>query len=133
LPVILKGILDPEDALLALQHGAQGIIVSNHGGRVLDTLPASIDALPAIAQAVAKSVPILLDGGIRRGSDIFKALALGADAVLIGRAYVYALAAAGALGVAHVIRTLREELEVCMALTGCATLDKIDSNRLFNN
>jgi 4-hydroxymandelate oxidase len=131
LPVVVKGILDPSDALLAIQHGARGIIVSNHGGRVLDTLPASIDALPSIAAAVAGRVPLLLDGGIRRGSDIFKAIALGASAALIGRPYVYALAAAGALGVAHVVRTLREELEICMALSGCATLDAIDESQLF--
>jgi 4-hydroxymandelate oxidase len=131
LPVLVKGILDPADALLAIEHGAQGIIVSNHGGRVLDTLPASIDALPAIAAAVEGRVPLLLDGGIRRGSDVFKALALGARAVLIGRPYIHALAAAGALGVAHVLRTLREELEVCMALNGCPTLDAIDKTSLF--
>jgi 4-hydroxymandelate oxidase len=131
LPVVVKGILDPADALLAMQHGAQGIIVSNHGGRVLDCLPASIDALPAVATAVAGRVPLLLDGGIRRGSDVFKALALGASAVLIGRSYVHALAAAGALGVAHVLRTLREELEVCMALNGCATLPAIDGSRVI--
>jgi 4-hydroxymandelate oxidase len=131
LPVVVKGILNPADALLAIKHGAQGIIVSNHGGRVLDTLPASIDALPSIAGAVAGRVPLLLDGGIRRGSDIFKAIALGASAVLIGRPYIHALAAAGALGVAHVLRTLREELEICMALSGCATLDAIDDSQLF--
>ena len=131
LPVLVKGILDPGDAVLAVEHGARGIIVSNHGGRILDTLPASIDALPAIASAVAGRVPLLLDGGIRRGSDVFKAIALGARAALIGRPYVHALAAAGALGVAHLIRTLREELEVCMALTGCTTLDAVDKGRLF--
>jgi len=131
LPVVVKGILDPEDALLAIERGAQGIIVSNHGGRVLDTLPATIDALPSIARAVAGRVPLLLDGGIRRGSDVFKAIALGASAVLIGRPYIHALAAAGPLGVAHVLRTLREELEICMALSGCATLDAIDESRLF--
>ncbi|MGV3592316.1 MAG: alpha-hydroxy acid oxidase [Gammaproteobacteria bacterium] len=130
LPVIVKGVLDPADALLAIEHGARGIVVSNHGGRILDTVPASLDVLPAIAAAVAGRVPLLLDGGIRRGSDVFKAIALGAQAVLIGRAYVHALAAAGALGVAHVIRTLREELEVCMALTGCASLEAIDAARL---
>lgn len=132
LPVLVKGILDPADALLAIEHGAQAIIVSNHGGRVLDTLPATIDALPAIAAAVQRRIPILLDGGIRRGSDVFKAVALGASAVLIGRPYIHALAAAGALGVAHVIRTLREELEVCMALTGCRTLDAIDEGTLIH-
>lgn len=131
LPVVIKGILDPADAVLAIRHGAQSIIVSNHGGRVLDSLPASIDALPAVASAVAGRVPLLLDGGVRRGSDVFKAIALGASAVLIGRPYVHALAAAGALGVAHVLRTLREELEVCMALNGCATLAAIDETRLI--
>lgn len=131
LPVVIKGILDPADALLAIQHGAQGIIVSNHGGRVLDSLPASIDALPDVATAVARRVPLLVDGGIRRGSDIFKAIALGASAVLIGRSYVHALAAAGPLGVAHVLRTLREELEVCMALNGCATLSAVDGRRVM--
>jgi 4-hydroxymandelate oxidase len=131
LPVVIKGILDPDDALLAIQHGVRGIIVSNHGGRVLDTLPASLDALPAITAAVAGLVPLLLDGGIRRGSDVFKAIALGASAVLIGRPYIHALATAGALGVAHALRTLREELEVCMALSGCATLSAIDRATLF--
>lgn len=131
LPVVVKGILNPADALLAIEHGAKGIVVSNHGGRVLDTLPASIDALPSVVAAVAGRVPLLLDGGVRRGSDVFKAVALGASAVLIGRPYIHALAAAGALGVAHVLRTLREELEVCMALSGCATLAAIDESRLF--
>jgi 4-hydroxymandelate oxidase len=133
LPVLVKGILDPADALLAIQQGARGIIVSNHGGRVLDTLPASIDALPAIAAAVDGRVPLLLDGGIRRGSDVFKAVALGASAVLIGRPYIHALATAGALGVAHVVRTLREELEMCMALNGCATLNAIDKATLVSS
>lgn len=131
LPVVVKGILDPEDALLAIRHGASGIIVSNHGGRVLDSLPASIDALPAITAAVNGRIPLLLDGGIRRGSDIFKAIALGASAVLIGRPYIHALATAGALGVAHVLRTLREELEVTMALSGCTTLAAINRTHLF--
>lgn len=131
LPIVLKGILDPDDALLAIQYGVSGIIVSNHGGRILDTLPASIDALPAVAAAVNGRIPVLLDGGIRRGSDIFKALALGASAVLIGRPYIHALATAGALGVAHVIRTLREEFEVTMALAGCSTLSEINERNLF--
>lgn len=131
LPIVIKGILDAADAVLAVEQGAQAIIVSNHGGRVIDTLPASIDVLPAIARAVDGRVPLLLDGGIRRGSDVFKAVALGANAVLIGRGYIHALAAAGALGVAHVLRTLREELEVCMALTGCATLDTINRSTVL--
>lgn len=131
LPVILKGILHPDDARRAVAAGVAGLIVSNHGGRTLDTLPASLDALPAVVQAVNGAVPVLLDGGIYRGGDVFKALALGAQAVLLGRGYVYALAAAGALGVAHALRTLREELEVTMALCGCATLADIQAQTLY--
>lgn len=125
LPIIVKGITDPEDARLALDRGVDGIIVSNHGGRVLDGLPASIDLLPAVVRAVDGWVPVLMDGGVRRGSDVLRALALGAQAVLIGRPVLHALAAAGALGVAHAIRVLRAELELAMALTGCKTLDEI--------
>lgn len=131
LPVLLKGIGTAEDAELALEHGAAGIIVSNHGGRTLDTLPATIDALPAVAQAVNRRVPVLLDGGIRRGTDVFKALALGATATLIGRPYIYGLAAAGAPGVAHVLHMLRTELEVAMALTGRRTLTDIDLSAIW--
>lgn len=126
LPVLLKGITDPQDAIRAIGSGASGIVVSNHGGRTLDTLPATIDLLPAIADAVGGRVPLLLDGGVRRGTDIVKAVALGASAVLVGRPYVQALAAAGAAGVAHVIHILRAELEVAMALTGRRTLADID-------
>lgn len=132
LPILIKGILAPEDAVKAAEIGADGVIVSNHGGRTLDTLPATIDALPAIAEAAAGRLTLLLDGGIRRGTDVFKALALGARAVLIGRPYLYALAAAGPLGVAHVIRILRDELEAAMALSGCATLDEIGRQSLFD-
>jgi 4-hydroxymandelate oxidase len=131
LPIVLKGILSPEDAERGVVEGAAALIVSNHGGRGLDTLPASIDALPRIADRVAGRVPLLLDGGVRRGTDIIKALALGASAVLIGRPYVYALAVAGALGVAHALHILRAELEVAMTLTGCATLDQIDRSVLW--
>jgi len=131
LPLLIKGILHPADARRALELGADGIIVSNHGGRTLDTLPASLDALPAVVQAVQGRCPILLDGGIQRGSDVFKAIALGATAVLVGRSYIFALAAAGALGVAHLLRTLREELEVTMVLSGCPTLADIGPEALF--
>lgn len=120
LPVLLKGITHPEDARLAQQHGAAGIIVSNHGGRVLDTVPATATLLHDIVHAVSDSLPVLVDGGIRRGSDVFKALALGASAVLVGRAAWYGLACAGAEGAAHVLRLLRDELEATMALSGCA-------------
>jgi len=125
LPVLLKGISSPDDTARAIDSGAQGIVVSNHGGRTLDTLPASIDLLPPIAERVERRVPILLDGGIRRGTDVLKALALGATAVMIGRPYVYGLAVGGAVGVAHVVSILRAELEMAMALTGCARLADI--------
>jgi len=131
LPIVLKGILHPDDARRAMGAGADGIIVSNHGGRTLDTLPATIDALPAVTEAIAGRIPVLLDGGIRRGTDIFKALALGASAVLIGRPLMHALASAGAPGIAHVLHILRSELEMAMVLTGCRTLADIDRSRLL--
>lgn len=131
LPVLLKGITSAHDARLALAAGASGIIVSNHGGRVLDGMPATIDSLSAVVGAVRNQVPVLVDGGIRRGTDIVKALALGASAVLIGRPYLHGLAAAGAAGVAHVLHILRTELEVAMALTGCATLADITEEVIF--
>ncbi len=133
LPVIVKGVLHPDDAARAVDLGAAGIVVSNHGGRTLDTLPASLDAVTAVARRLQGCVPILLDGGIRRGSDIFKALAGGASAVLVGRAYIHALAAAGPLGVAHVIRLLHDELEATMALCGVARLEQISSAHLFDH
>lgn len=132
LPVIIKGILHPEDALLALKAGAAGIIVSNHGGRVLDRAPTAWQVLPHIAQVIKKRIPIFLDGGVRRGADVFIALALGAQAVFVGRPYIYALAAAGAVGVAHVLHILRTEFEVTMALAGCARLSDINGSRLLS-
>lgn len=131
LPVWVKGITHPDDARLAIDHGAAGVIVSNHGGRTLDGLPATIDVLPSIVEAVDKRMPVLLDGGVRRGADVFKALALGARAVLIGRPYVYGLAAAGAPGVVHVLHMLRTELEITMALAGTPTLADIDRSALW--
>lgn len=125
LPLLVKGVLHPEDARTLRAEGVAGLVVSNHGGRGLDGSPASLEMLPSIRAALGPDYPLLLDGGIRSGSDVFKALALGADAVLIGRLQVYALAVAGALGVAHMLKLLREELEFCMALTGCATLADI--------
>ncbi|AXK80623.1 alpha-hydroxy-acid oxidizing protein [Pseudolabrys taiwanensis] len=130
LPLLAKGIMTAEDAQRAVAEGFDGIIVSNHGGRTLDTQPATIDVLAETVAAVGDRVPVLCDGGVRRGSDVFKALALGAKAVLIGRPYVYGLAAAGAAGVAHVIRILRAELEVTMALCGCKDLNAIDTARI---
>ncbi len=122
LPVLLKGVLHPADARQAVALGAAGLIVSNHGGRTLDTAPATACALPGVVQAVGGAAPVLVDGGIRRGTDVLKAMALGASAVLVGRPAVWGLANAGAAGVAHVLRLLRDELEIAMALTGCATL-----------
>ena len=117
-PMLLKGVINPEDAERGLAAGADGIIVSNHGARCLDTQPATIEALPRVAEKVAGRVPVLVDGGIRRGTDIVKAIALGATAVQIGRPYVYGLAAAGEAGVAHVLKLLRQELLQAMALLG---------------
>jgi len=130
LPIIVKGVLHPQDAQTIKAMGCAGIIVSNHGGRSLDGAPASINCLARIRAAVGNDYPVLFDGGIRSGLDVFKAIALGADAVLIGRLQVYALSVAGALGVAHMLRLLREELELCMALAGCASLSDIRNTTL---
>ena len=130
LPVLLKGISHPLDAQQAIRLNVPGLIVSNHGGRTLDTLPASARLLPRVAEAVQGDAALLVDGGIRRGTDVFKALALGAHAVLVGRPCLYGLAHAGAQGVAHVLRLLRDELEACMALCGCATPAAITADHL---
>ena len=129
--LLLKGVLHPDDAELARKAGCDGLIVSNHGGRSLDTLPATIDAFPAIRNRLHGEMPLLLDGGIRRGIDVFKALALGASAVLIGRPYLYGLAVAGRNGVARVIEILRTELEMTMGLCGCRELAQISSEFLW--
>ncbi|MEU6172312.1 alpha-hydroxy acid oxidase [Streptantibioticus parmotrematis] len=118
LPLLLKGVLHPDDARIALDHGVDGLLLSNHGGRQLDTVPATIDLLPEIATAVAGRVPLLLDGGVRRGTDIVKALALGATAVGIGRPVVWGLAADGESGVTRVLDILRRELDHTLALCG---------------
>jgi len=130
LPILVKGILTAEDAVLAVEHGVTGIIVSNHGGRQLDTALASIDALPEIVEAVTGRCEVYIDGGIRRGTDILKALALGARAVLVGRPILWGLAANGAQGVFQVLEILRKELELSMALAGRPTLDSIDRTLL---
>lgn len=131
LPVLLKGVLNPDDAEQAVRSGAAGVIVSNHGGRSLDTLPASLSALPQVVDRVAGRVPVLLDGGIRRGTDVLKALALGARAVLIGRPYLYGLGVAGAEGVAQVVNILRRELEMALALTGRPSMVGLDSSVIW--
>jgi 4-hydroxymandelate oxidase len=131
LPVVLKGILHPADAELAVLAGAAAVIVSNHGGRNLDSGLAPIEALPRIAERIAGRVPVLVDGGIRRGTDVIKAVALGASAVLVGRPYLYALGLAGAAGVARVVEILRTELEMAMSLIGCRSLADIDRSSLL--
>ena len=125
LPVIVKGVLRADDATKAIERGAAAIAVSNHGGRNLDTVPATIDVLPRIANAVGGRVPLLFDGGVRRGVDVVKALALGATAVMIGRPYLWGLAAAGAEGVVRVLQILTGELEMAMAQCGAASLSEI--------
>jgi 4-hydroxymandelate oxidase len=130
-PIILKGILHPLDAEQAAKVGVAGLIVSNHGGRDLDTTPATIEALPLIADHVAGRIPLLIDGGIRRGTDVLKALAYGAKAVLIGRPYLHGLGVAGAEGVTRVVNILRQEFEMAMALSGRATLASIDRSLLW--
>ena len=130
LPVLIKGVLNPDDAAKGAAAGV-GIIVSNHGARNLDTAPATIEALPRVADAVAGRVPILMDGGVRRGGDVLKAIASGASAVLIGRPYLYALGGFGADGVTKVVEILRREFEMAMALTGRRTLSEIDRSVLW--
>lgn len=128
LPFLLKGILHPDDAMRASALGCDGVVVSNHGGRVLDGAPAAIAMLPAVVEVMAGKAPVLFDSGIRNGRDVCKALALGASAVLIGRPAAWGLAAAGALGVAHVLRLLRDELEMAMVLCGAARLQDVSIN-----
>ena len=126
LPILVKGILTAEDALLAIEHGVSGIVVSNHGGRQLDSTVTSIEALPEIVETVVGRCEVYMDGGIRRGTDIFKALALGARAVLIGRPILWGLAVDGAHGVQQVFEILHTELERAMKLAGCPTLASIN-------
>jgi 4-hydroxymandelate oxidase len=132
-PVWLKGVINPEDALRATDIGAAGIIVSNHGARNLDTLPSTAEALPRVAERLQGRLPILVDGGIRRGTDILKALALGAKAVLIGRPYLHGVAAAGSDGVARVIGILRQELKSAMALTGRTKVAQLNTSVLWKD
>jgi len=129
-PLVVKGVMSPDDAVLAAEHGADGIVVSNHGGRQLDGAEGTLDALPAVVEAAGDRLEILLDGGVRRGADLAKALALGARACMVGRPYLYGLAVAGQDGVAHAIRILTSELVRTMALTGCARVDQLGRERI---
>jgi len=131
LPILLKGILHPDDALRAVQHGINGVIVSNHGGRQVDGAISTIEALPGVVKAINGQIPVLMDSGIRGGADAFKALALGATAVCIGRPYVYALALAGRAGVEELIKNYRADFEFTMALAGCKSLEEINRNSLM--
>jgi isopentenyl diphosphate isomerase/L-lactate dehydrogenase-like FMN-dependent dehydrogenase len=133
LPILLKGILHTQDAARAVAEGVDGIIVSNHGGRQVDGSIAALDALPGVVEAVGGAVPVLLDSGVRTGADVFKALALGASAVCIGRPYVYGLAVAGADGVREVIRNFLADFDLTMALAGCASVAEIGREALVRS
>ena len=130
-PLILKGVLHPKDAAEAVAHGVDGVIVSNHGGRQLDGAAAALDALPGVAEAAAGGTTVLLDGGIRRGSHVVKALARGADCCLIGRPQLWALAVAGEAGVAHVLEIFRHEIDLAMGLSGLSSIDAIGADILL--
>ncbi|KDO50496.1 hypothetical protein CISIN_1g017492mg [Citrus sinensis] len=130
LPILVKGVLTAEDARIAVQAGAAGIIVSNHGARQLDYVPATIMALEEVVKATQGRIPVFLDGGVRRGTDVFKALALGASGIFIGRPVVYSLAAEGEKGVRRVLEMLREEFELAMALSGCRSLKEITRDHI---
>ncbi|XP_018731600.1 peroxisomal (S)-2-hydroxy-acid oxidase GLO4 isoform X1 [Eucalyptus grandis] len=133
LPILIKGVLTHEDAIKAVEAGAAGIVVSNHGARQLDHTPATISVLEEVVHAVKGKVPVFVDGGVRRGTDIFKALALGAQAVLIGRPVVYGLAAKGETGVRRVTEMLKDELELTMALSGCPTIKDITRGHVITD
>ena len=129
-PIVAKGLLTGDDARRAVDEGAQAVVVSNHGGRQLDCVSASLSALPEVVDAVGAQVEVYMDGGVRRGSDIAKAICLGARAVLIGRAYAYGLAAAGEAGVARAIKILKDDLDLTLTLLGCPSIDQLDATYL---
>ena len=131
-PLIIKGILDPEDALAARDSGADAIVVSNHGGRQLDGVPSTARALPPIADKVGDYMSVLVDGGIRSGLDVVRMISLGADGVLLGRAWAYALAANGEAGVSQLLNLIEAEMRVAMSLTGTTSIGAIDRNALVN-
>jgi L-lactate dehydrogenase (cytochrome) len=129
--LLVKGVLDPEDAHRAVDAGVDGVVVSNHGGRQLDSVPSTAMALPAVADAVGDQVEILVDGGVRTGLDVVKMVALGARAVLMGRAWVWAVAARGQAGVRHVLRVLESDIDVALALTGHTSIADVDRSALY--
>ena len=129
-PIVAKGILTGDDARRAVDEGSAAVVVSNHGGRQLDCVDATLDALPEIVKAVGGQIEVLMDGGVRRGSDIAKAICLGARAVLIGRAYGYGLAAAGEAGVTRAIKILKDDLDLTLTLLGCESIDRLDASYL---
>jgi lactate 2-monooxygenase len=131
LPIVLKGILHADDARRALESGVQGVIVSNHGGRQVDGAVGALDALPAVCEAVGEQLTVLFDSGIRSGADIFKALALGARGVCLGRPYAWGLALEGQAGVEHVLRCLLAELDLTLALSGCTSIEQVDRATLI--
>ncbi len=126
LPVVLKGVLTPEDAVVAVDAGVEGVVVSNHGGRQLDGVPAALDALPDVVEAIGGRVEVLMDSGVRRGTDVLKALALGAKAVLVGRPFLWGLATGGETGVRRVLDMMREDLALSLALAGRSSIEQID-------
>jgi L-lactate dehydrogenase (cytochrome) len=130
--LLVKGVLDPEDARRAVDVGVDGVVVSNHGGRQLDSVPSTVRVLPAIADAVGGQVVVLVDGGVRTGLDVFKMIALGANAVLIGRAWAWAVAARGEAGVHHILDVLKADLDVALALTGHTSFAEVDRSALYN-
>jgi L-lactate dehydrogenase (cytochrome)/(S)-mandelate dehydrogenase len=132
-PLLLKGVLHPDEARKAVACGVDGLIVSNHGGRQLDAAAASLEALPGVVEAAGGRVPVLMDGGVRRGTDVLRAIALGARACLIGRPQLWGLAVAGQQGVACVLETLRSEIDRAMALCGCERLVDVDSSLLYRH
>jgi len=133
LPILVKGVMRGSDAVTAVEFGASGVIVSNHGGRQADCVPATIDVLREVVGCVGGRVPVLLDGGVRRGTDVLKALALGASAVLVGRPIVWGLACGGERGVAKVLRLLQDEVKLAMMLNGCASLEDINLDLIKGN
>ncbi|MBW3658368.1 MAG: alpha-hydroxy-acid oxidizing protein, partial [Actinobacteria bacterium] len=131
-PIVLKGVQHPDDARSAQDHGVDGIVVSNHGGRQVDGAVGALEMLPTVRAAVGDELAVLFDSGIRTGADVYKAVCLGADAVLLGRPYCWGLALGGADGVRHVVRTIMAEFDLTMALTGVTAVDQLGPERLLD-